>query len=93
MKYNVYASIEASTMCAEIEAESVEEAIEKFWDTNEACPSVCNYCSKQIEIGESVGIHVSDESHEVLHSEMDSHIYYKERIAKLEKRLAKYEDA
>lgn len=66
-KYLVFGVLDAQTKVAEIEAESPEEASEKFWDTDEASPSVCNYCSKELEIADCMGSIVLDaESSDVL---------------------------
>lgn len=62
-RYSVYGVLNASTQTFETEADSPEEALDKFYDSNEACPSVCNYCSKEVELGEMSHAYVMDENH------------------------------
>ena len=49
MKYQIYGKVVGSKYIGEVEASSEEEAIEKGWELDEACVTLCCQCSKECE--------------------------------------------
>lgn len=79
--YLVYGVVSGSTMTVEIEANTPEEAQEKFWDKNEASPSICYHCTKEIEIGEVSEAIVTDSDG----NELINETYSKRLLKKIKK--------
>lgn len=61
-KYHVYGVCLATTPSIEIEAETDEQAIDLADEQDIWPPSICHYCSKEIELGGDIEIAVANES-------------------------------
>lgn len=48
-KYNLYAKVAASKYLGEVEAATMEEAIQKGYDLDSCTVSVCHQCSRDVE--------------------------------------------
>ena len=48
MKYSLYAKVVGAKYLGEVEANSLEEAVEKGYDLETCSVSVCNQCSSDI---------------------------------------------
>lgn len=60
MKYHIYAKVVGSKYLGEVEANSEKEAIQKGWDLDEACVSLCHQCSSECEDAEIEEITVDE---------------------------------
>lgn len=93
-KWSVYAVVDAGFHVGYVEAETGEEAAGKAYEKDECCaPTLCNYCSRDIELGDlmylicdSEGEEFEDSVHFELRKENDD---LKAKIKDLE---AKFEE-
>tara|TARA_Y100001963_G_scaffold17759_1_gene21901 strand:+ start:6363 stop:6764 length:402 start_codon:yes stop_codon:yes gene_type:complete len=74
MKYLVYAPVDVQTKVFECEADSIEEAKEKFWESDECSPSICHYCSSEFEVGDTDGAIVMNERGDVLEDSTNTYV-------------------
>lgn len=49
MKYNCYASVTGSKYLGDVEADTIEEAIDKAWQLKGCHVSFCHHCADQCE--------------------------------------------
>lgn len=90
-KFIVYGNVSASTMSVEIEANSPEEALDKFFDTDEASPSVCHHCTREIEVGEVYEGYVLDEEGNQVYTDAQKREYLSHIIELLKSDKSKEE--
>lgn len=78
----MFGNISATTIVVDVEASSPQEALDLFFDTSEATPSICHQCSDHIEIGEVYQGHVMDKNHAIIYTDAMK-TYSKQEIIKL----------
>ena len=59
-RFRLCATVTGSKYLGEVEAETIEEAIEKGYGLDECHVSVCHQCSNEIEDAEITDIHADD---------------------------------
>jgi len=74
-KYYVVGTVDATTATFNCEAEDPMQAMDQFYDSDEASPSVCHHCSDEVEVTEVYQARVYDaETHEEVASDADEKV-------------------